>query len=436
MTKQIVAIHVGQCGNQIGVALWQSLLEEYAERFRGSKSEKNPVYDSSMASVFCNTDISSGELLGIGSHVSKLRARAVLVDMEENVISQSLRSSIGDIFDSRQIVSDISGSGNNWACAYMHYGQVHGEAILDTIRREVELCDEQCDAFLITGSIMGGTGSGLGSYILEALSDIYPKKCRNFISVVPSCTSDDVVTAPYNAVLALSKMKEFASTIISVDNSALSINCKDGGFGEINSVISKMFIDLSAPARFQRELHYDFSDLGRRLIPSPGLNFLIPSTGPHASFPRDLRMEAKAFDEMFAEIHRKENCLLSVDTRKAASTALGMSVRVGSSSVGIHDVYRNAERLERHSPRTTRFENHSLLGVTESVSSRSSMCILNNSSAIVKVLKSIRERFDCMHSRRAHLHHYAEYMDLEELGTATHALNQTISDYSKIKTLS
>ena len=436
MTKQIVAIHVGQCGNQIGVALWQSLLQEYAERFRVSKSEKNPVYDSSMASVFCNTESSSGEHFGIGSHVSKLRARAVLVDMEENVISQSLRSSICEIFDSRQIVSDVSGSGNNWACAYMHYGQVHGEAILDSIRREVELCDDPCDAFLMTASIMGGTGSGLGSFILESLSNFYPKISRNFLSVVPSCTSDDVVTAPYNAVLALSKMKEFASTIIPVDNSALSINCKDGGFGDINSVISNMFIDISAPARFKRELHYDLSDLGRRLVPSPDLNFLIPSTDPKASFPRDVRMQAKAFDEMFAEIHRKENCLLSVDTKKATTAAFGMSVRVGSSAVGIHDVYRNVDRLERHFPRTTRFDNHTLLGVTKSFSSRSSMCILINSSAIVKILKSIRERFDRMHFRRAHLHHYAEYMDLEEFETAAHALDQTIREYSKMKTLS
>lgn len=41
---------------------------------------------------------------------------------------------------------------------------------MDMIREEVELC-ERCDGLNLFHSIAGGTGSGLGSWILEHISD-------------------------------------------------------------------------------------------------------------------------------------------------------------------------------------------------------------------------------------------------------------------------
>lgn len=40
--------------------------------------------------------------------------QAVLVDMEEGVLNSILKGPIGKIFDSKQTMSDNSGSGNNW----------------------------------------------------------------------------------------------------------------------------------------------------------------------------------------------------------------------------------------------------------------------------------------------------------------------------------
>ena len=40
--------------------------------------------------------------------------QAVLVDMEESVVGQALRGPLGEIFDQRQLLTDVSGSGNNW----------------------------------------------------------------------------------------------------------------------------------------------------------------------------------------------------------------------------------------------------------------------------------------------------------------------------------
>ena len=50
----------------------------------------------------------------LDSDLASLRARAILVDMEEGVVNQLLRSSLGELFDPHQCVTDVSGAGNNW----------------------------------------------------------------------------------------------------------------------------------------------------------------------------------------------------------------------------------------------------------------------------------------------------------------------------------
>ena len=49
------------------------------------------------------------------------------------------------------------------------------DEILDMIDREADGSDS-LEGFVMTHSIAGGTGSGLGSYLLEALNDRFPKK--------------------------------------------------------------------------------------------------------------------------------------------------------------------------------------------------------------------------------------------------------------------
>ena len=46
---------------------------------------------------------------------SGLHVQAVLVDMEEGVVSELLRGPLSEVFDHRQLITDVSGSGNNWS---------------------------------------------------------------------------------------------------------------------------------------------------------------------------------------------------------------------------------------------------------------------------------------------------------------------------------
>ena len=76
---------------------------------------------------------------------------------------------------------------------------------------------------MLLHSIAGGTGSGLGSYLLETLNDRYPKKLTQTYSVFPNNDEiSDVVVQPYNSLLSLKRLTVNADSVVVLDNAALS----------------------------------------------------------------------------------------------------------------------------------------------------------------------------------------------------------------------
>jgi tubulin epsilon len=159
---------------------------------------------------------------GSGSRVcalAALRARALLIDTEEGVLTQLRKSSLGELFPSSSIVSDVSGAGNNWAHGFAVHGPRHDSRLHDALQRALEQC-ESPQGFMQLHSLGGGTGSGLGSYLVQACADWYPRLHRMSCPIIPSAT-DDVVTSPYNAVLALNQLHEHADAVFPMENGAL-----------------------------------------------------------------------------------------------------------------------------------------------------------------------------------------------------------------------
>lgn len=76
------------------------------------------------------------------------------------------------------------GAGNNWASGFSQ-GERLQEEVFDILDREAEGGDS-LQGFVLCHSIAGGTGSGMGSYILEHLTDRYPKKIIETYSVFPN----------------------------------------------------------------------------------------------------------------------------------------------------------------------------------------------------------------------------------------------------------
>lgn len=129
------------------------------------------------------------------------------------------------------IGSQGSGAANNWGAGYSA-GEKVQEEVFDMIDREadgsdsleVKMIREILDicygnisqGFMLLHSIAGGTGSGLGSYILERMNDRFPKKLIQTYSVFPDTQGDDVIVNPYNSLLSMRRLTQNADSVVSL----------------------------------------------------------------------------------------------------------------------------------------------------------------------------------------------------------------------------
>ena len=80
-----------------------------------------------------------------------------------------------------------------------------------------------------------GTGSGLGTRVLNILEEEFPEVCRIVTSVYPSA-EDDVITSPYNSVLAMRELTEHADCVLPVENQVcFSQRAREGDVGGVGS---------------------------------------------------------------------------------------------------------------------------------------------------------------------------------------------------------
>ena len=295
--REVVTLSIGQCGNQIGWRFWDTALREHEGAVSAATSgyrhdaAATAAAAAATSTFFADTTASRGhggwELGESGG--TRVRARAVLVDTEEGVVQQVLRSPIGALFSGggTQIVTDVSGAGNNWAHGFHAYGPQYRDSILDRVRVQLEDCDSP-QSFFLLHSLGGGTGSGLGSYIVEALAAEFPELYRISTAVCPSPDADDVVTSPYNYLLSLDKLTEFADAVFPVENSALLGMAEAARKGVAAAAVAASLSRRDAPLDRRRSL-YDSSlthcmERRRQDVPAHGVGASkahSPAAHPH-----------------------------------------------------------------------------------------------------------------------------------------------------------
>ena len=110
--------------------------------------------------------------------------------------------------------------------------------------------------FMMLHSIAGGTGSGLGSFLLERLNDRFPKKIIQTYSVFPDTTnSGDVVVHPYNSLLSMRRLTQNADSVVVLDNGALSriaadrLHVQEPSFQQTNQLVILILIPCQPLAK-------------------------------------------------------------------------------------------------------------------------------------------------------------------------------------------
>ena len=172
MVREMVMVQVGQCGNQIGRRFWLELVQEAASQVQGG-------FDAAMSALFRNVDARYEPAieLDVGSLLASLRARAILVDTEEGVVSETRRHPIlGDLFEETQVITDVGGAGNNSA-SDASYGPKLQLGLEATLRKAVEACDSP-QVFSLIYSVGWCWIWSRVINVLELFRDMYPDLCR------------------------------------------------------------------------------------------------------------------------------------------------------------------------------------------------------------------------------------------------------------------
>ena len=143
--------------------------------------------------------------------------RAIFVDLEPTVIDEVRTGTYRQLFHPEQLISGKEDAANNFArghytgtCAYLLQSQVLkfvipvslayeliisccyaavGREIVDLCLDRVRKLADNCtglQGFLVFNAVGGGTGSGLGSLLLERLSVDYGKKSKLGFTIFPS----------------------------------------------------------------------------------------------------------------------------------------------------------------------------------------------------------------------------------------------------------
>lgn len=241
---QVVSLHVGQCGNQVGHETYEVLAREALASCEGRGM-------SGFAESVLSTHFAVGDERERGSGRAVVpRARAIMIDAEPRVVQSNLvKAGRSDVWRYRAgaHIAGESGSGNNWAHGYLEHGPRLADDVADELRREVEKCD--CvTGVVVMHSLGGGTGSGLGTHITELAREMYPK-VHILNQVVWPFASGDVVVQDYNTCLSLSHLLDASDAVLVSQNSDVLEMCKRGlnmgrpGLHEINGAVAR---DLAA----------------------------------------------------------------------------------------------------------------------------------------------------------------------------------------------
>ncbi|VDM29667.1 unnamed protein product [Toxocara canis] len=240
--REIISIHVGQAGVQIGNACWELFCLEHGIQPDGQMpSDQEGRIDDSFSTFFSEA--------GTGQYVS----RAIMVDLEPTVVDEIRTGTYKHLFHPEQMVTGKEDAANNYARG--HY--TIGKEVIDLVRSRIRRLTENCSGlqgFLIFRSFGGGTGSGFTSLLMEHLSSDYGKKSKLEFSIYPSPQMSTAVVEPYNSILTTHTTLDHSECTFMADNEAVYDICRHSLGVERPSYtnLNRLFSQVHFPFKFSR----------------------------------------------------------------------------------------------------------------------------------------------------------------------------------------
>lgn len=436
MPREIITLQAGQCGNQIGQEFWSQLCTEHGIGVDGM------IVDNSLEGI------DRKDVFFYQADDEHYIPRSILIDLEPRVINNILSSPFGSLYNPENVflTTDGGGAGNNWAQGYARGDKIRDE-IFEMIDREADNSDS-LEGFMLLHSIAGGTGSGLGSYLLESLNERYPKKLIHTFSVFPNNEEiSDVVVQPYNSMLSLKRLALNADSVVVIDNAALNriaadaLHIQNPTFSQTNQLVSTVMSAATTCLRFPTYMNNDLTGLLSSLIPTPRLHFLQTAYTPFSEGQVDQAKSVRKTTVLDAmrRLLLPRSRMVSVNNPSKKSCYISL-LNVIQGETDPAEVHKSLMRIRER--RLAQFVPWGPASIQVTINRKSpflpshnkiSGLMLANHTSIASLFRRTCDQFDRLRKRNAFLDQYRRESvfseSLEEFDSSRDVVEATIKDY-------
>lgn len=432
--REVVSLYVGQAGIQMGRSCWELFCQEHGITTTGE--------------ILNDTDKGISTFFKASAD-GPIVPRALLIDTEPSVVEDIKMTQYGSLFPSEQIVTGNEDAANNWSKGLAEMS-VLGDTIMERLRRVCAECSSLQGIFLFHSS-GGGTGSGLGSALLERLRDDMAKLPIFSFCAWPSPRLSTTVVEPYNTILSLTAQLDASTISVILDNEALYNICRNAlalespTYSNLNRLISQTVSSWTASLRFPGTLNLDMNEMATNLVPFPDLHFMLTSYAPilGSKKPTTVKTPAPQFTAEYitSAAFESEALFAKCDLTHGAYVACTLMYRGDfnpkevSSAIGTLKDRKNVKFVD-WCPTGFKFGMNSrppsVIPNGKIGAMDRSVCAMMNTTAVQDIFERIADRFDAMYTQRAHLHWYAcEGTGAEEFEAGRQRLKDLIIQYKQ-----
>jgi len=431
--REIISIHVGQAGVQLGNANWELYCLEHGISQDGILTDKTSKNESFQ--TFFN-EAGSGKFV----------PRSIMVDLEPSVIDEVRSGPFKKLFNPDSMIAGKEDAANNYARGHYTVGKEQIDVVLERVRKHAEQCDG-LQGFFTFHSVGGGTGSGFSSLLLERLSIDFGKKPKLDFCIYPSPQVSTSVVEPYNSVLSTHSLLEHTDCAFMLDNEAIydicqrQLDIESPSYSNLNRLVAQVISSLTTSLRFQGSLNVDINEFQTNLVPYPRIHFLLASYAPLLSADKAYN-EKMSVAEITNAVFEKQNMLCDCDPKlgkymatclmyrgdvPSAEVQTAIGVMKKKSSIQFVDWSPTGFKCGINNQAPTVVPGGDLAKVQRAV------CMLANTTAVAEVFSRINKKFDMMYLKRAFVHWYVgEGMEEGEFSEAREDLAALEKDYEEL----
>jgi len=433
---ELISIHIGQCGSQVGNACWELFCLEHGIQPDGLMPSDMSLGGGSDAYNAFFSETSSGQ------HIP----RAIYVDLEPTVLDEIRLGTYRKLYHPEQLINTKEDAANNYARGHYTQGKEVLDRVLDRVRK---LADQTVGlaGFLVFHSTGGGTGSGFSSLLLERLSVDYDKKSKLDFAVTPAPQVASAVVEPYNSVLSTHALLEHTNVTFCFDNEALydiarrDLDIQRPSYANLNRLIAQVISSLTASLRFDGALNVDVNEFQTNLVPYPRIHFMLQSYAPILNNKR-AGHESMSVAEITNKVFEAPAMMTKCDPRHGKYMACCLMYRGDVTPKDINGAVAAVKGASH-----VKFVDWSPTGIKTGINYQPptvipggdlaavprSCCMISNTTAVAEAISRIDHKFDLMYAKRAFVHWYVgEGMEEGEFSEAREDLAALEKDYEEV----